>query len=188
MKEQENRRRDEPTYMTMLMTPDMANFSGKVHGGILLKLLDQAAYTCASHYSRHYVVTVSVDQVYFREPVHVGELVTFKSSINYVGNSSMEVGVKVVAENIHTGEQRHTNSCFFTMVAVNDDGKPVKIPPLELNTTKDKARFLEAKIRKELRAEFAQRHRQISDKWSARDAESITKEEIELEINRSFSE
>src|SRR5919205_721385 len=109
--------------MTVLMTPDLANFSGNVHGGTILKLLDQVAYACASRYAGRYVVTLSVDQVMFRQPVHVGELVTFLASINYTGTSSMEVGVKVIAENIRTQVKRHVNSCFFTMVAVDEDRK-----------------------------------------------------------------
>ena len=86
--------------MTLLMTPDMANFSGNVHGGIVLKLLDQVAYACASRYAGKYVVTLSVDQVMFRQPIHVGEMVTFLASVNYTGRTSMEVGIKVIAENI----------------------------------------------------------------------------------------
>lgn len=120
--------------MTVLMTPDMANFSGKVHGGALLKLLDQVAYACASRYASSYVVTLSVDQVVFRQPIHVGELVSFLASVNHVWSSSMEVGIKVVAENIVTKEVRHVNSCFFTMVAVTGDGGKVQVPALELVT------------------------------------------------------
>jgi acyl-CoA hydrolase len=111
--------------MTVLMTPDMANFSGNVHGGTILKFLDQVAYACASRYAGRYVVTLSVDQVMFRQPIHVGELVTFLAAINHTGTSSMEVGIKVVAENIQTQEARHANSCFFTMVAVDDQRKPI---------------------------------------------------------------
>ena len=88
--------------MTVLMTPDTANFSGKVHGGSLLKLLDQVAYACASRYAGTYAVTLSVDQVVFRQPIHVGELVTFLASVNHTGTSSMEIGIKVLAENIRT--------------------------------------------------------------------------------------
>lgn len=99
--------------MTVLMTPDMANFSGNVHGGTLLKYLDEVAYACASRYAGRYVVTLSVDQVIFREPIHVGELVTFLASVNYTGNTSMEVGIKVVTENIRERSVRHTNSCFL---------------------------------------------------------------------------
>ena len=109
--------------MSVLMTPDMANFSGNVHGGVLLKLLDQVAYACASRYAGCYVVTLSVDQVLFKQPIHVGELVTFLASVNHTGKSSMEVGIKVVSENIRTQVVRHANSCFFTMGAVDDDRK-----------------------------------------------------------------
>ena len=116
--------------MTVLMTPDMANFSGNVHGGTILKLLDQVAYACAARYAGRYVVTLSVDQVMFREAIHVGELVTFLASVNHTGTSSMEVGIKVMAEEIRTQRVRHANSCFFTMVALDDDRKPVAVPPL----------------------------------------------------------
>lgn len=116
--------------MTVLMTPDKANFSGNVHGGTLLKYLDEVAYACASRYAGQYVVTLSVDQVVFRQPVHVGELVTFLASVNYTGTTSMEIGIKVVTEDIRSKTVRHTNSCFFTMVALGEDGKPVPVPPL----------------------------------------------------------
>ena len=86
--------------MTVLMTPDTANFAGNVHGGHLLKWLDQVAYACASRYAAKYVVTVSVDQVTFREPIFVGELVTFLASVNHTGTSSMEVGIKVLAQDL----------------------------------------------------------------------------------------
>ena len=116
--------------MTVLMTPETANFAGNVHGGHVLKLLDQVAYACASRYAGRYVVTLSVDQVTFREPIFVGELVTFLASVNHTGTSSMEVGIKVLAENIRTQATRHVNSCFFTMVAVDDNRQPVPVPPL----------------------------------------------------------
>src|ERR1700744_546198 len=95
--------------MTVLMTPDMANFTGNVHGGTILKFLDQVAYACSSRYSSRYMVTLSVDQVLFRQPIHVGELVTFLASVNYTGRTSLEVGIKVIAENPLTQETRHTN-------------------------------------------------------------------------------
>ncbi|SDI37407.1 acyl-CoA thioesterase [Propionivibrio dicarboxylicus] len=143
--------------MTLLMTPDMANFSGNVHGGIVLKLLDQVAYACASRYAGKYVVTLSVDQVMFRQPIYVGEIVTFLASVNYVGRTSMEVGVKVIAESIRTQVVRHANSCFFTMVAVDDDGKPCDVPPFSPVTPDEQRRYAAAKIRRELRQEFEQR-------------------------------
>lgn len=145
--------------MTVLMTPDTANFSGKVHGGTILKLLDQAAYACASRYAGRYVVTLSVDQVIFRQPIHVGELVSFLASVNHTGNSSMEIGVKVVAEDIRSQRIRHVNSCFLTMVAVDDDGHPTAVPPLRPFTADEKRRHAAAAARKVLR----QRDRSIGD-------------------------
>ncbi|NDY91072.1 acyl-CoA thioesterase [Ideonella livida] len=145
--------------MTVLMTPDMANFSGNVHGGTVLKFLDQVAYACASRYAGRYVVTLSVDQVMFRQPIHVGELVTFLASVNHTGTSSMEVGIKVIAENIRTQVVRHANSCFFTMVAVDDQGKPAPVPPLQPGTDDERRRWENAKIRRQLRTEMEQRQR-----------------------------
>jgi acyl-CoA hydrolase len=143
--------------MTVLMTPDMANFSGNVHGGTILKLLDQVAYACAARYAGRYVVTLSVDQVVFREPIHVGELVTFLASVNHTGTSSMEVGIKVLAEEIRTQRMRHANSCFFTMVAVGDDRKPVAVPPLEPKTADECRRHQMAELRRGLRADYRAR-------------------------------
>ncbi|MFL6717279.1 MAG: acyl-CoA thioesterase [Burkholderiaceae bacterium] len=137
--------------MTVLMTPDMANFSGNVHGGAILKYLDSVAYACASRYSGSYVVTLSVDRVVFRQPIHVGELVTFLASVNYTGSTSMEIGIKVVTENIQQGLVRHTNSCYFTMVAVDEGRNPVKVPPLQADTEEQKRRFLEAEKRRAYR-------------------------------------
>ncbi|MDR7375352.1 acyl-CoA hydrolase [Rhodoferax ferrireducens] len=147
--------------MTVLMTPDMANFSGNVHGGAVLKLLDQVAYACASRYAGRYVVTVSVDQVMFLQPIHVGELVTFLASINHTGTSSMEVGIKVVAENIRGHSVRHVNSCFFTMVAVDDDRKPAPVPALHPDSVDGKRRFEQAVLRKKLRQELASKFASI---------------------------
>jgi len=143
--------------MTVLMTPDMANFSGNVHGGTILKFLDQVAYACASRYAGRYVVTLSVDQVMFRQPIYVGELVTFQASVNYTGKTSMEIGIKVLAENIRTQELRHANSCFFTMVAVDDERKPVAVPELHPVTPDQLRRHACAEVRKQLRHEFGKR-------------------------------
>jgi len=140
--------------MTVLMTPDTANFSGNVHGGVLLKLLDEVAYACASRYAGCYVVTLSVDQVLLKQPIHVGEMVTFYASVNHVGRTSMEVGIKVVAENILERTVRNTTRCYFTMVAC-DRGKCVPVPPLTLDTEIQKKRFHEAEIRKQMRLEAA---------------------------------
>ena len=143
--------------MTVLMTPDMANFSGNVHGGAILKKLDEVAYACASRYAGRYCVTLSVDQVMFLQPIHVGELVTFLASVNYTGTSSMEIGIKVIAEDIRSQVVRHVNSCFFTMVAVDDKRKPVTVPALEPQNDEERRRWQSALIRKDVRKEVAQR-------------------------------
>lgn len=140
--------------MTVLMTPDTANFSGNVHGGIILKLLDQVAYACASRYAGRYVVTLSVDQVMFRQSIQVGELVTFLSSVNHTGSSSMEVGIKVIAEDIRNRVVRHVNSCFFTMVAVDEERKPVPVTPLEPGSPDEIRRHVGAQLRKQMRREM----------------------------------
>jgi acyl-CoA hydrolase len=139
--------------MTVLMTPDTANFSGNVHGGTILKLLDEVAFACASRYSKTYVVTMSVDQVTFKQPIHVGELVTFLASINLTGKTSMEVGIKVLAENIRTQEVRHVNSCFFTMVAVDEARRPVVVPEFKPQNEVQIRRFNAAMRRRRLRQE-----------------------------------
>jgi len=155
--------------MTVLMTPDMANFSGNVHGGTILKLLDQVAYACASRYAGCYVVTLSVDQVTFRQPIHVGELVTFLASVNFTGKSSMEIGIKVIAENIRTQVVRHAQSCFFTMVAVDDQSKPTPVTPLTPGTPDEVRRFNAAKLRRQLRQELDQRFKAIQAETSSQD-------------------
>ncbi len=142
--------------MTVLMTPDMANFSGKVHGGALLNLLDRVAFSCASRFSGRYAVTLSVDQVTFKEPIHVGELVTFRASVNHVGHTSMEIGIRVEAEDIRKGTRRHTNSCYFTMVAVDDEHRPVAVPELKIETAIEKRRNRAAELRRHLRRPVAE--------------------------------
>ncbi|WP_026943683.1 acyl-CoA thioesterase [Helicobacter rodentium] len=141
--------------MSVLMTPSVANFKGRVHGGDLLKLLDQVAYACASRYCGKYVVTLSVDRVTFKYPIEVGSLVTFLASVNYTGKSSLEVGIKVIAEDIHKRTVMHTNSAYFTMVCVDENGKPVSAPPLEPKTEAEKRRFEKALNRKKARIELA---------------------------------
>lgn len=134
--------------MTVLVGPDLANFSGNMHGGEILKILDKVAYTCAMRYSGCYVVTISVDKVLFKQPIHIGELLTFLASVNYTGKTSMEIGIKVIAEDLKTRSVRHTNSCYFTMVAVDDNRNPTPIPPLQPETEEEKKRFERAKARR----------------------------------------
>ncbi|MEI7770386.1 MAG: acyl-CoA thioesterase [Chloroflexales bacterium] len=147
--------------MTVLMTPDTANFSGNVHGGHVLKLLDQVAYACASRYSGGYVVTGSVDQVIFRERIHVGELVTFQASINYTGASSMEVGIRVTAEEIISRVERHVITCYFTMICLDEEGRSRKVKPLVADTSEQRRRWAAAKLRRELRREIEERSLEI---------------------------
>lgn len=128
--------------MTILMTPSHSNFSGKIHGGYILNLMDQVAFSCASKHSGNYCVTASVNRVDFIHPIEVGELVHLKASINYTGNTSMVVGVRVESENIRTGQINHCNSSYFTMVAKDDSGKNVKVPGLELKTKNDIRKFV----------------------------------------------
>jgi acyl-CoA hydrolase len=139
------------TTVSELMIPAYANFGGKIHGGILLSMMDKVAYACASKHSSGYCVTVSVEGAEFLQPVEVGEMVTMFASINHVGNSSMLVGIKVIAENFLEGSVKHTNTSYFTMVAKGADGKPRLVPRLGLETRDDIRRFLEAIKRKELR-------------------------------------
>ena len=119
--------------MSVLMTPTRRT-SPATSTAARCSSLDEVAFACAKRYAGRYVVTLSVDQVIFREPIHVGELVTFLASVNYTGRTSMEVGVKVMTENIHERTVRHTNSCFFTMVAMDDQRRPVAVRPLEPET------------------------------------------------------
>lgn len=130
--------------MSELMLPSHSNFSGKIHGGYLLKLMDQIAFASASKYSGAYCVTASVDTVDFLNPIEIGELVTLKASVNYVGNSSMVVGIRVISENIRTGKSKHCNSSYFTMVAKDENGNNVKVPKLILSNKEEIRRFFDA--------------------------------------------
>ena len=152
---------DKTTILTVLMTPDMAKFSGHVHGGAILRLLDQVAYVCAARYCGRYVVTVSVDQVTFREAVHVGELVTFRASVNFTGTTSMEVGIRVESESIRERTTRHVITCYFTMVGVDEEGRPVTITPMIATTPAEKRRWAAAQLRRAFRKEVEQRSLKI---------------------------
>jgi uncharacterized protein (TIGR00369 family) len=140
------------TTITELMIPSYANFGGKIHGGILLSLMDKVAYVCASKHAGSYCVTVSVDKVEFLQPVEVGELVSLHASVNYVGRSSMIVGIRVEALNVKSGIVKHTNSSYFTMVAKGDDEKPKQVPELILENDEQIKRFIEALRMKEVKS------------------------------------
>ncbi len=132
-----------------LMQPSHSNFGGKIHGGYILNLMDQIAFACASKHSETYCVTASVNTVDFLHPIEIGELVTMKASVNYVGKTSMVVGIRVEAENIRTGAIKHSNSSYFTMVAKDDNGNSVIVPGLILKNELEARRFLKAIKRKQ---------------------------------------
>lgn len=133
--------KDSKITISELMLPSHTNFSGKIHGGYILSLLDQIAFASASKFSGYYCVTASVDTVDFLNPIEVGELVTMKASVNYVGKSSMIIGIRVEAENIRTGKIKHCNSSYFTMVAKDDSGNNISVPGLILSSTEEIRRF-----------------------------------------------
>ena len=159
-----------------LMIPSYANFGGKVHGGIILSLMDKIAYTCAASHSRSYCVTASVDSVDFVNPVEVGELVTLYASVNYVGRSSMEVGIKVLSEDFQQGLIKHTNTSYFTMVAIDEETRqPTPVPGLILEDSTEVKRFIWGKFRRKLKREH---HTQFDQLKTSLD---INKEKLTLE-------
>lgn len=133
--------------LAQVMTPLDANVNGNVHGGNIMKLADEAAGVVAIRHSGRNCVTATVDRFDFHAPVYVGNLVTVKASLNYVGRTSMEIGVRVEAEDLLTGKRTHTNSCYITMVAIDADGKPVEVPRLILETDEDRRRHEKATLR-----------------------------------------
>ena len=134
------------TTLTELMIPSYANFGGKVHGGILLSLMDKIAYVCGTKHAENYCVTVAVEGVEFLSPVEVGDLVHLMASVNYVGNTTMIIGIRVESVNPRTKVTKHTNSCFFTMAAKDENGKLTKVPGLILESETEIRRFCEGKM------------------------------------------
>ena len=137
--------------MAQLMTPEDANPAGNVHGGVIMKLIDNAGGTVAARHARNNVVTASIDRMNFHKPVYIGNLITLKASLNMVGTTSMEVGVRVEAEDLLTGEVWHTASAYLTYVALDSNSKPISIPPLIVENTEQTRRYQEANERRELR-------------------------------------
>lgn len=168
--------------ISQLMLPSHTNFSGKIHGGYLLSLLDQIAFACASKYSGNYCVTASVDTVDFLNPIEVGELVTLKASVNYVGNSSMIVGIRVEAENIQTGKVKHCNSSYFTMVAKDEQGKNTKVPGLVLSNFEEIRRFYNCIKQIALKKE-RNLHEEIFDYKSDEALLTLKNYNVKLELN-----
>ncbi len=142
------------TTLTELMIPSYSNFGGKIHGGVILSLMDKVAYVCAAKHADAYCVTAAIDGVDFLAPVEVGELLSLLASVNYVGNSSLVVGIRVISENIKTRLVKHTNTSYFTMVAFGDDNKTAKVPGLILENHKQARRFHKVLLRKELKTKY----------------------------------
>jgi len=142
------------TTLTELMIPAYANLGGKIHGGILLSLMDKAAYAAAAKHSGTYCVTVAVEGVHFMAPVEVGDLVSLQARVNYTGRTSMVVGIRVTAERVRDGTVKHTNTSYFTMVARDDEGALSRVPGLLLSTPDDVRRYAEAIRRRELKHDF----------------------------------
>ena len=144
------------TTITELMIPSYSNFGGKIHGGILLSLMDKVAYVCAAKHAGNYCVTASIDTVDFLQPVEVGDLVSLMASVNYVGKTSLVIGIRVESENIKTNKVSHTNTSYFTMVAKDEQNVPVLVPGLILENKEQVRRFVEAKRRKQLKQNYKQ--------------------------------
>lgn len=165
------------TTITELMIPSYANFGGKIHGGILLSLMDKVAYSCASRHAGTYCVTVSVDKVEFLQPVEVGELVSLFASVNYVGRTSMIVGIRVEAQHVKTGHIKHTNSSYFTMVAKDETNKPTEVPPLLLEDEESVKRFIEAMRMKDIKQSIRESMDDAKSKIEVRNAHDLLKNE-----------
>jgi acyl-CoA hydrolase len=136
-----------------IMMPGHANNLGHVFGGVVLGMMDKTAAVSAIRHARASCVTASIDRVDFREPIHLGDLVVMKSSVNYVGRTSMEIGVRVEAEDLQTGRRRHTNSCYMTFVAVDRNGRPLEVPDLKPETPDETRRYQAAVERRRRRLE-----------------------------------
>jgi len=149
------------TTITELMIPSYANFGGKIHGGILLSLMDKVAYVCAAKHAGTYCVTASIDHVDFLQPIEVGELVSLKASVNYVGKTSLIVGIRITSENVKTQAVKHTNTSYFTMVAKDDNHKNIPVPGLILESADEVRRFVEALRRKELKKQHKEVTKQV---------------------------
>lgn len=145
--------KDSQHEMSEIMMPQHANVLGNVFGGVILSLMDQTAGVVAFRHSRCAVVTMSIDRVDFREPIHIGDLVIVKGSVNFVGSTSMEIGVRVDAEDLLTGARRHTNSGYLTFVAVGRDGRPIEAPALLPETDEERRRHAAAVERRKRRLE-----------------------------------
>jgi uncharacterized protein (TIGR00369 family) len=172
------------TTLTELMIPAYANFGGKIHGGIIMSLMDKVAYVCAAKHAGNYCVTASVDDINFLAPVGVGELVSLYASINHVGNTSMVVGIRVTSQNVKTGAVQHTNTSYFTMIAMDEHNQPFQVPGLTLKTLEEIRRFYQAYNRKELKKIYVNEAKRLKTSFEIEKSIEIIKNErcrIELD-------
>lgn len=137
--------------LAQIMMPEHANTQGNVHGGWIMKLVDEAGALASTRHAAHRTVTVAIDQMVFRHPIHIGDLVLFNAEVTYAGRTSMEVEVKVLAENPISGEQIYTNAAYLVYVAIDDDGKPAMVPPLVAETPEEISRMNAAVVRQQRR-------------------------------------
>lgn len=175
--------RDSEIQLGLLMQPEHANHGGDIFGGYLLSLMDQAAFACACKHTQSYCVTASVNTVNFRTPINVGDFLTLKARVNYTGNTSMVIGMRVEAENLIQGTVRHSNSSYFTMVAKDSNGRPTQVPGLILEDTDDIRRFVRAYERRE---EQKRRGTRFNDHKFILDDEILTwcsKQNVQLKLN-----
>ncbi|RYD76774.1 MAG: acyl-CoA thioesterase [Sphingobacteriales bacterium] len=168
---------DSQTILTELMIPSYANFGGKIHGGVIMGLMDKVAYVCAAKHAGAYCVTASVDAIDFLAPVEVGELVSLKASVNYVGKTSLVIGIKVVSENVKTHQVKHTNTSYFTMVAMNDDHEPLHVPGLILRSDIEVQRFFQGFRNKELKMYYRKEEKRIKTDFEIAESIELLKNE-----------
>lgn len=172
------------TTLTELMIPSYANFGGKIHGGIIMGLMDKVAYVCAAKHAGAYCVTASVDAIDFLAPVEVGELISLMASVNYVSNTSLVVGIRVISENVKTKEVKHTNTSYFTMVAMDEHRSTVQVPGLILKSDEEIRRFFQAFHKKELKKYLRMEEKRMKNEFEIAESIEIIKNErctIEME-------
>ena len=168
------------------MIPAYSNLGGKIHGGVLLSLMDKVAYACATKHAGNYCVTASIDTVDFLHPVEVGDLVSMTARVNYVGRSSLVICIKVTAENIKDGLIKHTNTSYFTMVAKDENNSPVEVPPLQLSSEMEIIMFYQIMFRKELKTYFREKVKENKGEDNIdKILKEIESERCEIVINKS---
>ena len=165
------------TTITELMVPSYSNFGGKIHGGVILCLMDKVASVCAARHADAYCVTASIDTVDFLAPVEVGELVSLLASVNYVGKTSLVIGIKVISENVKTHLVKHTNTSYFTMVAMGESNQPVLVPGLLLNSETEVRRFVQAFKRKQIKKHYKQEEQLMKQTYSIEEYMAVLENE-----------